>query len=102
MSSSSQRQANSYSRRAPFHDDTNNQSLFRNQPNRNEPPLNRGRGYNEHQGRRSDAMPNRGILDAQTIAMTAIMIEEMMEEATRIRGFNTQGDLRNNQNILDG
>ena len=42
-------------------------------------------------------MPNRGILDAQTIAMTAIMIEEMMEEATRIRGFNTQGDLRNNQ-----
>ena len=26
-----------------------------------------------------------------TIAMTAIMIEEMMEEATRIRGFNTQG-----------
>ena len=43
-----------------------------------------------------------GILDAQTIAMTAIMIEEMMEEATRIRGFNTQGDLRNNQNILTG
>ena len=60
MSSSSQRQANSYSRRAPFHDDTNNQSSFQNQPNRNEPPLNRGRGYNEHQGRRSDAMPNRG------------------------------------------
>ena len=65
MSSSSQRQANSYSRRAPFHDDTNNQSSFRNQPNRNEPPLNRGRGYVNIKVEEVIAMPNRGDLDAQ-------------------------------------
>ena len=60
MSSSSQRQSSSYSRRVPFNDDTNKKSSFRNQPNQNVPPLNRGRGYNEHQARGGDAVPSRG------------------------------------------